>query len=51
MNISQYNQALNQAMPWTAKLYETPKKNPDLIDTKTEYGEVKVTNKKGSHIL
>ena len=56
MNLPQYNQALNKAMPWTAKLLgdelETlEQKLERLVDTDTEYGEVKVTDKKGSTIL
>ena len=59
MNISQYNQALNKAMPWTAKLEEISgdeletleQKLERLVDTDTEFGEVKVTDKKGSTIL
>jgi len=59
MNISQYNQALNKAMPWTAKLEEISgdeletleQKLERLADTDTEFGEVKVTDKKGSTIL
>ena len=50
MNISTYNQALNQAMPWTAKLKDVDVE--ETIDTCTEYGEVKVNEPtKESHIL
>ena len=64
MNISTYNQALNQAMPWTAKLFDLeeflpsdgePETNEDklqrMVDTETEFGEVKVSDNKGSTIL
>jgi len=56
MNLPQYNQALNKAMPWTAKLLgdelETlEQKLERLADTDTEFGEVKVTDKKGATIL
>jgi len=59
MNISQYNQALNKAMSWTAKLEEISgdelesleQKLERLVDTDTEFGEVKVTDKKGATIL
>ena len=33
MNISQYNQALNQAMPWTAKLADI---DPKKLETTQE---------------
>lgn len=64
MNISAYNQALNQAMPWTAHLYDLgedlpsdgePETNEDklqrTVDTETEFGEVVISDKKGSTIL
>ena len=59
MNLPQYNQALNKAMPWTAKLEEISgdeletleQKLERLVDADTEYGEVKVTDKKGATIL
>ena len=51
MNTSTYNQALNQAMPWTAKLQDIDVEELETIDTCTEYGIVKISDNKGSTIL
>ena len=51
MNISQYNQSLNQAMPWTSKLQDIDVEELETVDTRTEYGEVKFSDNKGSTIL
>ncbi len=31
MNISTYNQSLNQAMPWTEKLFDEPEQDTILL--------------------
>ena len=51
MNISTYNQALNQAMPWTALLEDVDVKELETVDTCTEFGEVVISDNKGSTIL
>ena len=64
MNISQYNQSLNQAMPWTSKLQDIDvdellgdenetleDKLQRVVDTGTEYGEIIPSDNKGSTIL
>ena len=50
MNTSTYNQALNQAMPWTEKLFELEVEQE--VETNTEYDKVIVSDSnKGSTIL
>ena len=51
MNISTYNQSLNQAMPWTSKLQDIDVKELETVDTCTEYGEIIPSDNKGSTIL
>ena len=64
MNISTYNQSLNQVMPWTSKLQDIDveellgdenetleDKLQRVVDTGTEYGEIIPSDNKGSTIL
>ena len=46
MNISTYNQSLNQAMPWTSKLQDIDVKELESIEEKRIEEEMAIEEKK-----